>query len=372
MFPSMQAPRIDLFEWLLHKAPQATYNLAYSNIHGLTLQEYKTLSGYQLPEGFELGSNAQYGAETLKQTLRIMYACESDNIVTTTGTTEANFLVFCSLLSKGDEFIVEQPGYQPLWATPEMLGAKRIDLPRRFENKFAVDVEMLSILLTKKTKLVVLTNLHNPSGKLMDRKTLSSVAKLASEYGAYVLVDEIFLQGSFDSVKSSFEIPNIIVTGSATKIYGLGGLHTGWIIAPKETATLCQRLKAHTTGASSYTSEIMTAHVLRAAHKELIQRFQERAKPNLDYLRKWMNAHSEFFDWIPPDGGIVCFPRYHLKMPSVDFCTELFQTQKILLNPGSFFNQEGFVRISYGCELSLLQNALDALEKGLRHLQANR
>ena len=372
MFSLMQAPRIELFDWLLQKAPQATYNLAFSNIYGLTMQEYKALSGFQLPDDFELGSNAQYGADVLKKTLQTLYDCEMSNIVTTTGATEANFLVFSVLLGKGDEFLMEQPGYQPLWLTPEMLGARRIDLPRRFEDAFKVDVEKLSALLTKKTKLVVLTNLHNPSGKMMDEKTLSSIANIASEFGAYVLVDEIFLHGSAQFLKSSFGIPNVIVTGSATKIYGLGGLHTGWIIAPPEIASLCQRLKAHTTGASAHTSEVLTAHILQAAHPMLIKRFQERAKPNLDYLKKWMNAHTEFFDWVPPDGGIICFPRYHMKISSLDLCTTLFKMQKILINPGSFFNQDGFVRMSFGCELPLLQDALDALEKGLQHLQFNR
>ncbi len=368
MFPPMQVPRIELFEWLFQKAPHATYNLAFSNIYGLTMQEYKILSGFQLPDSFELGSNAQYGDETLKQTLGTLYDCQMNNIVTTTGTTEANFLLFSSLLSKGDEFIVEQPGYQPLWATPEMLGARRINLQRRFENAFKVETEKISDLLTKKTKLVVLTNLHNPSGVLMDKKTISSIASIASEHGAYVLIDEIFLHGSFDSATSSFGIPNVIVTASATKIYGLGGLHTGWIIAPPEIISLCQQMKAHTTGASSHTSEVMTAHVLSSAHQKLVHRFRERAKPNLEYLQKWMRGHSEFFDWVQPDGGIVCFPKYKIKLSSIDLCTSLFESHKLLLNPGSFFNQEGFVRISYGAELPVLREALDELEKGLQDL----
>jgi len=163
----------------------------------------------------------------------------------------------------------------------------------------------------------------------------------------------------------------VIVTSSATKIYGLGGLHTGWIIAPEEVALHCQRFKAHTTGAASYTSEIMTAHILSAARVELIKRFQKRSKTNLDYLNKWMNQHKEFFKWINPDGGIVCFPKYTMKISSVDLCKYLFEKQKILINPGAYFNQDGFIRLSFGCDLPLLQSALDALETGLRNLQSN-
>jgi aspartate/methionine/tyrosine aminotransferase len=370
MFPTMQAPRIDLFEWLLQNAPYATHNLAFSNIYGLTIQEYKTLTDLPFPESFELGSNAQYGADALKKTLCTIYNCAGSNIVTTTGATEANFLVFSSLLGKGDEFIIEQPGYQPMWLTPEMLGAKRINLPRTFEHRFRVQTEIFENLITEKTKLVVLTNLHNPSGVLTNQTTLKEIARIATDHGIYVLIDEIFLDGSFIPASSSFGIPNVIVTASATKIFGLGGLHSGWIIAPAEVAADCQKVKAHTTGAASYTSELMTAHILAAARFELIRRFQQRAKTNFEYLKKWMSQHTEFFEWVEPAGGIVCFPKYTMDISSVELCTYLFDTQKILLNPGAYFNLEGFIRLSYGCPEVLLQHALDALERGLDALKS--
>jgi len=369
MLPSMNAPRIDLFEWLLQNAPNATYNLAFSNIYGLTMEEYQKYTGFTFPKNFDLGSNAQYGAYELKETLSVMYNCTTDNIVTTTGASEANFLAFSSLLSQGDEFIIEQPGYQPMWLTPEMLGARRINWPRKFENMFRVDSETLSGLITEKTKLVLLTNLHNPSGVLTNQKTIKTIAKIAEDHGAYVLVDEIFLDGSFTSQPSCFGLPNVMVTSSATKIFGLGGLHSGWIIAPQEIAVQCQKLKAHSTAAASYTSEIMTAHILSKARDDLKHRFQKRAKTNLDLLRKWMNHHKELFEWIEPDGGIVCFPKYMMNIRSVDLCKYLFETQKILVNPGTFFNLEGFIRLSYGSDERTLQNALEVLEKGLLDLQ---
>ena len=366
----MHAPRIDLFEWLLQNAPHATYNLAFSNINGVTVKEYEALTHYSFPGNFDFGLNAQYGADELKRTLCPMYNCTPDNIVTTTGASEANFLVFSSHLNQGDEFIVEQPGYQPMWLTPEMLGARRINWSRKFENKFSVDLETLNNLITEKTKLIVLTNLHNPSGVFTHQKAIEAIAKIAEDHDVHVLVDEIYLDGSFISQPSSFGIPNVIVTSSATKIYGLGGFHTGWIIAPREIAMQCQKLKAHSTGAASYTSEIMTAYILREAREDLIKRFQKRAKTNFELLKKWMNHHKEFFEWVEPDGGIVCFPKYTIDIPSVDLCKYLFDTEKLLVNPGLYFNQEGFIRLSYGCDELSLQNALDALERGLRNLQS--
>jgi hypothetical protein len=368
----MHAPRIDLFEWLLQNAPNATYNLAYSDIQGITIEEYQQLTGFSFPKNFNLGSNAQYGAPELKETLSSMYNCNPHNIVTTTGASEANYLVFSSILNKGDEFIIEQPGYQPMWLTPELLGAQRINWPRRFEHNFSVDVEALKNLFTKKTKLVVMTNLHNPSGVYTDKKIINTVAEIAQDHDAYVLVDEIFLDGSFIKKPSCFATPNVIVTSSATKIYGLGGLHTGWIIAPDKIAEQCQRMKAHTTGASSYTSEIMTAHLLNDARTKVIKRFQKQATTNLTVLKKWMDHHKDLFQWVQPDGGIVCFPKYSMNIPSVDLCKHLFETQKILVNPGAFFHGEGHIRLSYGGDTDILQNGLEALANGLQEFHPTR
>jgi aspartate/methionine/tyrosine aminotransferase len=367
----MQAPRVDLFEWLLKNASKAKYNLSFSNIHGITVEEYQELTGFSFPNTFDLGVNQQYGASELKEILSAMYHCTSNTIVTTTGASEANFLVFSSLLSKGDEFIIEQPGYQPQWLTPEMLGSQRINWLRRFENKFRIDVEALKNLCSEKTRLVVLTNLHNPSGIYTDITTIKAVAEVASDHDAFVLVDEIFLDGSCTKKPSCFGLPNVLVTSSATKIYGLGGLHTGWIIAPEEIAKQCQRMKAHTTGASSFISEIMTAHLLKNARDEVIKRFQKHATTNRVVVKKWMTQHKDLLKWVEPDGGIVCFPKYSLDVPSVVLCEHLFETQKILVNPGAYFNSDGFIRLSFGGDKETLQNGLEALTNGLQDVHRN-
>lgn len=357
----MRAPRVDLFDWLHVNAPKATYNLAYSNIYGVTTEEYQQLIGFSLPKDFDLGINEAHGSKELIHTLSKMYQCLEENIVTTTGASEANYLVFSSLLEPGDEFIIEQPSYQPMWLTLEMLGGRCVPWPRRFESNYRLDLETLKHLMTKKTKVIVLTNLHNPSGVWADRKTIESVAKIAEAHGCYVVVDEIYLDGSFTRHPSSYGVPNVIVTSSATKVYGLGGLHTGWIVAPADVSAECQRRKSHTTGASSYVSEVMTARAFGTARDALIARFQNRAEKNLVLLRKWMLGHQDVLDWVEPDGGIVCFPKYHLDIPSVPLCQRLLDDAGILVNPGAFFNQEGHFRLSYGLEPETLEHALYAL-----------
>jgi len=357
----MHAPLVDLFDWLHRNAPKATYNLAYSNISGLSVEEYQRYCGEMLPKSFDLGINEAHGYSGLIGTLSDIYQCQPNNIVTTTGASEANFLTFSSLLDPGDEFIIEQPSYQPMWLTLEMLGGRRVPWPRRFEHKYRLDIETLEPLITNKTKLIVLTNLHNPSGVWTDRRTMESVAGIAHDHDCHVVVDEIYLDGGFKQHPSSYGLPRVIVTSSTTKVYGLGGLHTGWIVAPTEITAECQRRKAHTTGASSFVSEMMTAHALEAARDKLLARFQDRAQRNFALMKEWMRTHGDAVEWVEPDGGIVCFPRYHLDEPSISLCQRLFDEVGILVNPGAFFNQEGHFRLSYGIEPETFKKALSAL-----------
>ena len=363
----MAAPRIDIFDWLHVNVPKATYNLAYSNIHGVTLEEYRRLVGFSLPQQFDLGVNASYGAEELKEALQKMYQCGLENIITTTGGSEANYLVFSSLVGPGDEFIIEQPSYQPMGLTLEMLGGRQVSWPRRFEERYRLEVETLDSLITPKTKVIALTNLHNPSGVYADAKEIKVIEKIAEAHGVYVVVDEIYLDGGFTHHPSSFGLPGVIVTSSATKVYGLGGLHTGWIIAPPEIVTDCQRRKEHVTGASSFVSEIMTAHAFDVAREALRERFQKRAKQNLALVKKWMTQHQDNLERVEPDGGIYCFPRYKFDVPSVTLCKTVLDETGVLVNPGAYFNQEGHFRLAYGLEAEALAAALqlvgDALER---------
>jgi aspartate/methionine/tyrosine aminotransferase len=364
----MNIPNIKLFQWLEKNSSKAKHVLAYSNIPGLTYDEYQTLTDYSLSPNFNLNQNKDTGAQELKELLSSSYSCQPEQVVTSTGGSEANFLIYLALLQHGDEVIVEKPGYEPLFSTSKIFGTRNIYWARNFEHDFQLDIESLQNLITKKTKLIVLTNLHNPSGVLIPQKSIQSVAELAEEYNIYVFIDEIFLDGAFHSQCSSFGLPHVIITSSMTKIYGVGGLRTGWIIAPKEVAIKCQNAKSHTTGCSPYISEILSSYLLRNAKDLLINRYQLLSKKNIAIVKKWVKQNNHLLNWVEPHGGVVCFPKYHSDISSEDLCLRLFNTYSILITPGQYFNQDGHFRLSFGCNSEELKAGLNSLEKGLEFI----
>jgi len=365
----MKIPRIELFEWLRNNHERADYILAYSKMKGVSKREYDELVDYDPGPELDLGRGDPHGANEFKQVLAQMYGCGTDNIVTTSGGTQANFLVFLATLSKKDKFIVEQPGYQPMWLTPEMMEAKKVPWIRRFDDEFRLDIDALDALITNRTKLIVLTNPNNPTGVVADRELeIRKVSEIAQARGVYVLIDEIFLDGASVPQVSAYGLPNVIVTSSMTKVYGLGGQRTGWIIAPLEIATECQHAKVHTNGSSSYVGEIMNAHALRHAREFLIQRFNKLSTSNFRVLSEWMLANQDILEWVKPHGGVMCFPRYRANMSSIELCQKLLHDHGVMVNPGEYFNLDGHIRLGYACPEDILRSGLNALGKGLREL----
>src|SRR5204863_1741523 len=125
----------------------------------------------------------------------------------------------------------------------EYLGATIKRFPRSFDHAFRVDVDELAKQITARTRLIVLTNLHNPSSALVDDETLRQIGELARTAGARVLVDEVYLEAMFeDAPRSSVHLgPEFVATSSLTKGFGLSGLRCGWILAAPDLADEMRR-----------------------------------------------------------------------------------------------------------------------------------
>src|SRR5207302_5832963 len=155
---------------------------------------------------------------------------------TTVGTSLANHMALAATTEPGDEILVEQPTYELLVSTAKYLGLKVTRFQRPAPAAFQPDLEDMQRNLTSRTKLVVVTNLHNPSGALMTNQVVQEIGKLAAKVGARVLVDEVYLETLYEArPQTAFRIDpeRFIVTSSLTKGYGLSGLRCGWVFAAK-------------------------------------------------------------------------------------------------------------------------------------------
>src|SRR5688500_13661161 len=110
----------------------------------------------------------------------------------------ANHLAMAAAIERGDEVLIEQPTYEPLLALAEYFGLQVKRFSRTPGNNFQVDLDELQSKISSRTRLIVLTNLHNPSSALVDETTLRRAGEIAESVGARVLVDEVYLEAMFE------------------------------------------------------------------------------------------------------------------------------------------------------------------------------
>src|SRR5437762_6837694 len=170
--------------------PKVKYDLALSGVLNLPFAELDV----KLNE-LELHGDNAYGYPPLVEAIAAHRRVVPENVVTISGgTSMANHLAMAALLEREDDVLIEKPTYDPLLAVAEYLGAKIKRFPRRFEDGFKIDIVALEKQVTKQTRLIVVTNLHNPSSALVDEATLKRIGELARNAGARVLVDEVYLE----------------------------------------------------------------------------------------------------------------------------------------------------------------------------------
>jgi len=353
----------DFMHWAKTR-PKVKYDLALSGILNLPFAELNV----KLAD-LELHGDNAYGYRPLVDALASHRHVAPENVVTVSGgTSMANHLAMAALLSHGDEVLIEQPTYDPVVAVAEYLGANIKRFPRRFEDGFKIDVGNLEKQITPRTRLIVLTNLHNPSSVLVEEATLRKIGDLARDVGARVLVDEVYLEAMFEnSPKPAISLgPEFVVTSSLTKGYGLSGLRCGWILPEPELAKRIRRLDDIFAASAPNVMERLSVAAIAQLPK-----IAARAKALLETNRRTLD---DFFttrddvDVVPTKFGTTSFPR--LRNGNADqLCNLLIEKYETAVVPGRFFESPNHIRIGMCCEPELFTAGVERLGKALDELR---
>ena len=148
---------------------------------------------------------------------------DPDCVVTAAGTSGANYLAFATLLEAGDEVLIEHPAYGLLVDALESVGAVVKRFERTHEGGYALEPEVVRRAITPKTKLIVVTNLHNPSSVLTGESVLREIGEIARSVGARVLVDEVYLDAVYENTPRTLVPPGPGVRGDQQFDEGVRG-----------------------------------------------------------------------------------------------------------------------------------------------------
>jgi aspartate/methionine/tyrosine aminotransferase len=353
----MERKRSVYMEWA-KLSSSAHFNLATSGLTNVMLAEFP----FRAAELEITGGG--YGYSPLLERIARLTGAPSECIVTAEGTSMANHLAAATLLEPGDEVVIERPAYGLLLDLLHYLDARVRRVERRFEDDFAISLGEMEKAITPATRLIVLTNLHNPSGAFLSVETLRLIGELAARVGALVLVDEVYLPMLFDSAPSTaFSLGhNFVVTNSLTKTYGLSGLRCGWILAAPELVHRMWRLNDLFAATAAHPAERMS--VMAFDH---LEQFRERARELLTTNRALLDAFLDSRDDLecfrPPAGSVV-FPRLPRGEPE-EFFQLLREKYETSVVPGRFFEMPRHFRLGIGGETAALKGGLERLGAAL-------
>jgi hypothetical protein len=356
----IEVPRADYLLWAKRR-PHPAYDLGRSDVVACTLAD---LPGAR--EALELTGRNDDGWEPLVQRVAARYGVGPDQVATATGTSGANFLVCAALLRPGDDVLVERPAYDPLLAVPVMLGANLVRFERRFEDGFRLDLGRIAAALTPRTRLIVVTNPHNPTGVLTGADGLRALAALAERHGCYVLADEVYLDAVSGAapVPAAALSPRIVTTASLTKAYGLAGLRCGWALADTIICEEIRRARDLVDGTGSVLAE-RAAAIAFDGLAALAARARAILAPNFERFESFM-AGQPALDWVVPAGGTVAFPRLRTTVSADAFADTLLREFETAVVPGRFFEAPAHFRVALGIPGDVLERGLDAIGRALR------
>jgi aspartate/methionine/tyrosine aminotransferase len=343
------------------------YNLSESSVADRKLSDL----GLTIPD-LTLLYTEHRGAQRLRELVaQDAPGLTADDVLVTNGAAGALFIIATALLSRDDHLVVIRPNYATNLETPRAIGCQISLIDLAFEEGFRVDLDRVAAAITPRTRIISITNPHNPTGVMLTADEQRQLADLAAARGCLLLVDETYRDLSFDGplpLAASLG-PHVISVSSLSKAYGVPGIRIGWLISsdPK-----LQELFLAAKEQISICGSVLDEFVAQAVMEQrgaILPPVLAEMRARLATISDWM-ATEDRLEWVRPSGGVVCFPRMTADPPGgvEAFYTRLLEDQGAYVGPGHWFEMpDRHFRLGYGWPTAEeLADGLKAISAALR------
>jgi aminotransferase len=287
-----------------------------------------------------------------------------EEVLVTTGASEAVDLAVRSIVDPGDVVAVPQPSYISYVPAVTFAGGEPLAVPTTVETDFALTVDALRAAGAGDADALVLCYPNNPTGAVMTREELAEVAAFCRDHDIVVLSDEIYAGLRYDGEHTSIAtLPGMrertVVFNGFSKTHAMTGLRLGYALAPADTVTAMNRIHQYTMLSSPTTAQHAALEALRSGDDAVAE-----MRTQFDRRRRFViSRFNEMgLDCFEAKGAFYAFPR--CGGDDERFAEELLQSQEVALVPGSVFGAggEGHLRVSYATGMGELKEAMNRIE----------
>lgn len=314
--------------------------------------------------------------KALAQYVRKNFGAEyhpDSEILVTVGVSEALDLALRALINPGDEVLYHEPCYVSYRATILFAGGKPLAVETKAENGFRLTRAMLEAKCTPRTKVLMLNFPNNPTGAIMRREDLESIARFAVERDLIVITDEIYAELTYDTPHTSIvSLPGLrertVFLHGFSKAWAMTGFRLGYACGPAE--LIEAMMKVH-----QYTMLCASSLAQKAAIEALTRPDLDVGEMVGEYRRRrnfLVSAFAEMgLECHRPLGAFYAFPSVaKFKLPAKEFALKFLAEEKVAVVPGTAFGDcgEGFVRCAYATSLDNIKEAMVRLRRFIAKL----
>lgn len=365
-------------EWMNAYETGAKYNIAETCVDSISLDELFELSGTD-KDAFlnklcarRLTYGAIEGSSDLKEGIASLYRTMApQEIVPTHGASGGNHHVFYSLINPGDKVISIMPSYQQLYSIPASLGADVKIMHLKKENGYLPDVDELKKLAEGGVKMICLNNPNNPTGALIPEEILQKVIRIARDFDAYLLVDEVYRH----LIQSDDWQPSIvdmyekgISTSSMSKVFSLAGVRLGWIAThDKDALKQMWSHRDYNLISCGMIDDAIAALALKSK-EAILKRNKKIIRENLAVLDEWIEKEPRL-SYVKPEAGTTALVYYDFPVDSYTLCRQMYDACGAFVTPGDCFDEPCSMRIGYAADRDTLEKGLKAMSIFFRSLE---
>nr|QNO50722.1 aromatic-amino-acid aminotransferase 2 [Methanosarcinales archaeon ANME-1 ERB6] len=290
------------------------------------------------------------------------FSVSPEEIIVTSGASEALHIALLAVVERGDEVLIPNPGFVSFAPLTKLAEAKPVGVPLSESEGFTMPSEAVKEKITPKTKALIINSPANPTGAVESEENIKALVDIAHDHRITIISDEVYEHLIYDGLKhispARFSDAGVITVNAVSKTYAMTGFRLGYLAAREEYVEQMLKIHQYIQACASSISQHAALAAISGPQEgvaEMRSEFKRRRDFAVDAL------HDMEMTFNTPKGAFYIFPRVGDEQEFVD----TLKQRGVIVTPGSAFGTMGtnHVRISYAASFDDLKRAFAIMKE---------